>query len=42
MLTRVCFLATSKTVSYSTVRNIAAMSKFDLPNRLKGNEKSVW
>ncbi|XP_011060590.1 PREDICTED: LOW QUALITY PROTEIN: kynurenine--oxoglutarate transaminase 3 [Acromyrmex echinatior] len=42
MLTRVCFLTISKTVSVNTVRNITGMSKFDLPNRLKGNEKSVW
>ncbi|XP_011705306.1 PREDICTED: kynurenine--oxoglutarate transaminase 3-like, partial [Wasmannia auropunctata] len=45
MLTRVCFLATSETVSFNTVRNVrstAEMSKFDLPDRFKGNEKSVW
>lgn len=46
MLARVCFLTTaSKIASFNTVRNIrntAGMSKFDLPNRLKGNEKSVW
>ncbi|XP_011135040.1 kynurenine--oxoglutarate transaminase 3 isoform X2 [Harpegnathos saltator] len=46
MLMRACFLATtSKITSFSAVRNIrsvAEMSKFDLPARLKGNEKSVW
>lgn len=46
MLARVCFLTiASKAASFNTVRNIqniAGMSKFDLPNRLKGSEKSVW
>lgn len=46
MLARACFLTTaSKTALFNTVRNIksiAGMSKFDLPNRLKGSEKSVW
>ncbi|XP_032667445.1 kynurenine--oxoglutarate transaminase 3 isoform X2 [Odontomachus brunneus] len=46
MLTRAYFLArANKIPSFNTVRNIrsiAEMSKFDLPARLKGNEKSVW
>ncbi|XP_050457883.1 kynurenine aminotransferase-like [Cataglyphis hispanica] len=46
MLGRFCFLTiASKTASFNTARNIRSisrMSKFDLPNRLKGNEKSVW
>lgn len=46
MLARICFSTTaSKIASFNTVRNIgsiAGMSKFDLPDRLKGNEKSVW
>ncbi|XP_014482843.1 PREDICTED: kynurenine--oxoglutarate transaminase 3 isoform X2 [Dinoponera quadriceps] len=46
MLTRAYFLATaSKVTSFNTlrnIRNISEMSKFDLPARLKGSEKSVW
>lgn len=46
MFARICFPATaSKIASFNTVRNIrsiAGMSKFDLPSRLKGSEKSVW
>ncbi|KOC59587.1 Kynurenine--oxoglutarate transaminase 3 [Habropoda laboriosa] len=47
MFTRISVFATTKILnSLSTLRNIqsysAVMSKFDLPDRLKGNEKSVW
>lgn len=47
MLARISISGISKAkVSLSTIRNIqsysAVMSKFDLPDRLKGNEKSVW
>ena len=48
MLARICvFGATSKgPVLLSPLKHIrtysAAMAKFDLPDRLKGNEKSVW
>ncbi|XP_061928982.1 kynurenine aminotransferase isoform X1 [Apis cerana] len=46
MFIKVNFSTTSK-ISYtlSTLKNIqksVVMSKFDLPDRLKGNEKSVW
>lgn len=46
MFIKVNFSTTSK-ISYtlSTLKNIqksVVMSKFDLPDRLKGTEKSVW
>lgn len=46
MFIKVNFSTTSKiSYSLSTLKNIQKsimMSKFDLPDRLKGNEKSVW
>ncbi|CAL7946950.1 unnamed protein product [Xylocopa violacea] len=46
MFTKICTSASKVSNSLTTLRNIrsypAVMSKFDLPTRLKGNEKSIW